>query len=88
LTRSAALEAQESGKKASKASTAETVLLKALGICPEELSVDDEHLASFNEIFDSPLGERHVRVMASIFGKMVPQSFDQQEGCRVVVAAH
>jgi hypothetical protein len=29
-----------------------------------------------------------VRVMASIFGKMVPQSFDQQEGCRVVVAAH
>jgi hypothetical protein len=44
LTRSAALEAQERGKRVSKASTAETVLLKALGICPEELSVDDEHL--------------------------------------------
>jgi hypothetical protein len=88
LTRSTALAAQERGKKASKASTAETVLLRALGICPEELSVEEEHLASFNEIFDSPLGERHVRVMASIFGKMVPTSFDQQEGCRVAVAAH
>ncbi|KAK1695761.1 hypothetical protein QYE76_012458 [Lolium multiflorum] len=88
LTRSAAMTVQDKGKKATKASAAETVLLKALGICPEELSVDEEHLASFNEIFDSPLGERHVRVMASIFGKMVPQSFDQQEGCRVVLAAH
>jgi hypothetical protein len=78
----------ERGKQASKASTAETVLLRALGIYPEELSVDEEHLASFNEIFDSPLGERHVRVMASIFGKMVPRSFDQQEGCGVVVATH
>jgi hypothetical protein len=82
------LEVQERGRKASKASTAETMLLKALGICPEELSVDEEHLASFNEISDSPLGDRHVRVMASIFGKMVPQSFEQQESCRVEVAAH
>lgn len=88
MTRSAAVAVDARGKKAPKASVAETVLLKALGICPEELSVDEEHLASFNEIFDSPLGDRHVRVMASIFGKMVPQSFEQQEGCRVVVAAH
>jgi hypothetical protein len=88
LTRSAAMTVLEKEKKAPKASAAETVLLKALGICPKELSVDEEHLASFTEIFDSPLGERHVRVMASIFGKMVPQSFDQQEGCRVVLAAH
>jgi hypothetical protein len=87
LTRSTALAAQDREKKAAKASTAETVLLKALGICPEELSVDEEHLASFTEMFDSPLGERHVRFMASIFGKMVPRSFDQQEGCRVAVAA-
>jgi hypothetical protein len=86
MTRSAAVAADARGKKAPKASAAETLLLKAL--CPEELSVDEEHLASFNEIFDSPLGDRHVRVMASIFGKMVPQSFEQQEGCRVVVAAH
>jgi hypothetical protein len=88
LTRSAAVVVDTRGKKTSKASAAETVLLKALGICPEELSVDEEHMASFNEIFDSPLGDRHVRVMASIFGKMVPQSFEQHEGCRVVLAAH
>jgi hypothetical protein len=62
LTRSAAMMVVEKEKKAPKASAAESVLLKALGICPEELSVDEEHLASFTEIFDSPLGERHVRV--------------------------
>jgi hypothetical protein len=72
MTRSAVVAADVRGKKAPKASAAETVLLKALGICPEELSVDEDHLASFNDIFDSPLGDRHVRVMASIFGKMVP----------------
>ncbi|KAK1686933.1 hypothetical protein QYE76_047781 [Lolium multiflorum] len=88
MTRTAAIAVDARGKKAAKASAAETVLLKALGICPEELSVDEEHLASFHEIFDSPLGDRHVRVMASIFGKMVPQSFEQQESCRVAVAAH
>jgi hypothetical protein len=88
MTRSSAMVGEAKSRKASKASAAETVLLKALGICPEELSVDEEHLASFHEIFDSPLGDRHVRVMASIFGKMVPQSFGQQEGCRVAVAAH
>jgi hypothetical protein len=88
LTRSAAMTVLEKEKKASKASAAETVLLKALGICPEELFVDEEHLASFNEIFDSPLGERHVRVMAFISGKLVPQSFEQQESCRLVVEVH
>jgi hypothetical protein len=88
LTRSAAIAEEAKGKKAAKASAAETVLLKALGICPEELLVNEEHLASFHEIFDSPLGDRHVRVMASIFGKMVPQSFEQQVGCRVALAAH
>jgi hypothetical protein len=88
LTRSGAVAAQGRGGRASKASVAETVLLKTLGIYPEDLSVEEEHLASFNEIFDSPLGDRHVRVMASIFGKLVPQSFEQQEGCRVEVAAH
>jgi hypothetical protein len=75
-------------KKGKKASTAETVLLKALGICPEDLSVDEEHLAHFNELFDSPLGDQHVRVMAAIFGKIVPPRFDGLESCPVLVAAH
>jgi hypothetical protein len=86
MTRSAAVAVDTRGKKTSKASVAETVLLKVLGICPEELLVDEEHPTSFNEIFDSPLGDRHVRVMAPIFGKMLPQSFEQQGGCSVVVA--
>ncbi|KAK1604291.1 hypothetical protein QYE76_027964 [Lolium multiflorum] len=51
LTRSGAVAVQERGRKASKASAAETVLLKALGICPEELSVDEEHLDVYARFF-------------------------------------
>jgi hypothetical protein len=69
--------------KVKKASAAETVLLKALGITPAELSVNEEDLESFRQLFDSPLREQHLRVVASIFGKRMPESFEQQEVCRV-----
>ncbi|KAK1627677.1 hypothetical protein QYE76_001992 [Lolium multiflorum] len=85
ITRRAA--AIAGGMHAKKASSAETVQLKALGIYPEELAVNEEHLGAFNEMFDSPLGERQVRVMAAIFGKVVPPSFDRPLGCQVAVAA-
>jgi hypothetical protein len=72
------------GKKASKA---KTVLLKALGIVPEDLSVNEEDLIIFQRIFDSPLRDQHMRVIASIFGKVVPPSFENLGSGRVVVAA-
>ncbi|KAK1645617.1 hypothetical protein QYE76_063422 [Lolium multiflorum] len=71
-----------------KASAAENALLKALGICPENLSVREEDLARFRGIFDSPVSDSHLRVLASIFGKELPASFTPQEYCQVAVAAH
>jgi hypothetical protein len=71
-----------------KASAAENALLKALGICPENLSVSEEDLARFRGIFDSPIRDSHLRVLASIFGKELPSSFAPQEYCRMAVAAH
>jgi hypothetical protein len=71
-----------------KASAAENALLKALGICPENLSVCEEDLARFRGIFDSPVSDSHLRVLASIFGKELPASFTPQEYCQVAVAAH
>ncbi|KAK1664022.1 hypothetical protein QYE76_052181 [Lolium multiflorum] len=71
-----------------KASAAENALLKALGICPENLSATEEDLVRFRGFFDSPIRDSHVRVLASIFGKELPPSFTSQEYCRVAVAAH
>jgi hypothetical protein len=70
-----------------KASTAENALLKALGICPENLSASDEDLERFRGFFDSPIRDSHLRVLASIFGKELPLSFERQEYCRVAVPA-
>jgi hypothetical protein len=70
-----------------KASAAENALLKALGICPENLSVNDEDLRRFKEFFDSPIRDIHLRVLAAIFGKEMPGSFEREEGCRVAVPA-
>jgi hypothetical protein len=44
-------------KLSKKASQAETVLLKALGITPSELAVNEEDLSTFRRLFDSPLKE-------------------------------
>jgi hypothetical protein len=73
--------------KVKKASVANTTLLKALGICPKNMSVNEEDLRRFNEFFDSPMREAHIKVLAAIFGKEMPSSFERQEGCRGMVHA-
>jgi hypothetical protein len=55
-----------------KASAAETALLRALGISPANLAVDDAALEELRHFFDSPIRERHLRAIAMIFGKTVP----------------
>ncbi|CAM0950369.1 unnamed protein product [Alopecurus aequalis] len=60
------------GRKPKKANTAETVLLKALGIQRPSLEVDELALQEFRGLFDSPMREPHLRVMAAIFGKTLP----------------
>jgi hypothetical protein len=74
--------------KDKKASVAESTLLKALGLCPENLSASDEDLRRFKDFFNSPVREAHVQVLAAIFGKEMPSSFERQEVGRVEVLAH
>jgi hypothetical protein len=70
--RSATATPARADKPFKKATAAEIVLLKALGITPTELSVNDDDLLTFRNLFDSPLREQHLRVVASIFGKIMP----------------
>jgi hypothetical protein len=75
-------------KPLKKASAAETVLLKALGITPTNLAVNDEDLRTFKEMFDSPLREAQLCAVAAIFWKIMPPSFEQTEVGRLELAAH
>lgn len=59
-------------KMKTKASVAETVLLKALGFSCEDLAVSDDALEQLRTVFDSPLQEPQLRAIAAIFGKAIP----------------
>ena len=59
-------------KMKSKASAAETVLLKALGFACDDLAVSDDALEQIHTVFDSPLQEPQLRAIAAIFGKAIP----------------
>jgi hypothetical protein len=69
------------GTQVKMASAAESTLLKALGLCPENLAVSDDDLRRFKEFFDSPIREAHLRVLAAIFGKELPTSFEREAHC-------
>ncbi|KAI5007413.1 hypothetical protein ZWY2020_050858 [Hordeum vulgare] len=58
--------------KSNKVSQAENVLMRALGLVPDDLNVDDTVVTELQNIFDSPLRDQHVRVIAALFGKEVP----------------
>lgn len=45
------------------------MLLRALGLVPEDLALDDGAVQELKELFDSPLRDQHVRVIAALFGK-------------------
>ena len=82
--------ATRSTKKApatkSKATQAENVLMKALGLVPEDLEGNEDTIAELAEIFDSPLREQHVRVIATLFGKEVPPTPDACSGAVEVLS--
>jgi hypothetical protein len=65
-----------------KASAAETALLRALGISPANLAVDNAALEEFRHFFDSPIREQHLRAIAMIFGKTVPPRSELLEADR------
>jgi hypothetical protein len=62
----------ESGKPLKHASAAESVLLKALGIYASDLAVDEKALQAFKDMFDVPLHDQHLKIIAAIFRKVVP----------------
>jgi hypothetical protein len=72
-----------SNTKEKKASVAESTLLKALGLCSENLSASDEDMRRFKEFFNSPVRDAHVQVLAPIFCKEMPSSFERQDVGRV-----
>jgi hypothetical protein len=80
--------AASKSKLPKKASQAETVFLKALGITPSELAVNEEDLGTFRWLFDSPQKEQHLRAIAAIFGKKLPCAPMGNDACTVLVAAN
>ena len=73
--------------KLCKATQAENVLMRALGIVPEDLDGNEDNIAELAETFDSPLKEQHIRVIAALFGKEMPPVRDMAAGSSVVLGA-
>ncbi|KAM0907365.1 hypothetical protein ACQ4PT_016157 [Festuca glaucescens] len=87
VTRAAATagEVTPAPRKPRKVSAAETALLKALGITEAGLEASEEAIEEFRALFDSPVREQHLRVMAAIFGKTMPDRFERTAAGSVVV---
>jgi hypothetical protein len=76
--RAAAAPAVVHSKQIKRATAAGTTLLKALGITPEDLLASNEDIQSLQTLFDSPLSLKHLRVVASIFGKVMPKELNDE----------
>lgn len=51
------------------------MLLKGLGIAPDDLAILEDSLDQLRGLFNSLLQERHLRTIAAIFGKSLPLDF-------------
>jgi hypothetical protein len=75
-------------KATRKASVAETVLLKALGFTAMDLEATDEDLLAFKRMFDSPVCDQQLRIMAALFGKTMPAAGQEVQGGPAEIRAH
>jgi hypothetical protein len=73
-TRSNPAAVPPAAKQSRKATAAEAVLLKALGVTQADLNVDENALQEFKLLFDYPIREQHIKVLASVFGKTMPSA--------------
>jgi hypothetical protein len=87
VTRSTAV-MTTSGKPPRKVSTADTALLTALGIAPNELTVNEAHLEDLQHLFDSPLRDQHLRAIAALYGRTVPANCSEVGQCQRAVSLH
>lgn len=79
---------KSAGTGAAKATPAENVLIKALGLVPGDMAVDEQVVQELKGMFDSPLREQHIRVIAALFGKSMPIGGDLSCKDSVVVGVH
>ena len=63
-----------------KAKPAENVLLHTLGLVPDDMVPNEEAVIELKRLFDSPLREQHVRVLAALFGKTLPLAEELASG--------
>lgn len=63
-----------------KPKPAENVLLRTLGLVPDDMVADKEAICELKKLFDSPLREQHVRVIAALFGKTMPPAEELARG--------
>ena len=70
----------ESSSRKTKASAAETVLLRTLGLDCDDLAVSEDALGQLRTVFDSPLQESQLRAIAAIFGKAIPLNLAEEAG--------
>ncbi|XBJ24516.1 hypothetical protein VPH35_002381 [Triticum aestivum] len=75
---------RSAGTNTTKSNKVESVLLRALGLVPEDMAVDDEAVKDLQE----PLREQHVRVIAALFVKCVPNNDELSREADVVIGVH
>lgn len=56
-----------------KSKEAENVLIRALGLVPDDLQVDEDAVRELHQLLGSPLRVQHVRIIAGLFGKTLPE---------------
>lgn len=64
------------------------MLLHALGMVPEDLVVDDGVVHELKALFDSPLREQHVRIIAALFGKTIPSAEELDASNSVMISVN
>ena len=69
-----------SSSRKTKASAAETVLLRTLSLDCDDLAVSEDALGQLRTVFDSPLQEPQLRAIAAIFGKAIPLNLSEEAG--------
>lgn len=79
VTRRAAAAPCSMSKRPKKATVGDTILLKALGITKPDMTVNEEHLQEFRNLFDSPIREQQLRILAAVFGKQMPSDLSVKE---------
>lgn len=62
------------GTSAVKPKPTENVLLRTLGLVPDDMVADEDAVSELQQLSDLPLREQHVRIIAALFGKTVPSA--------------